>query len=104
MSRGTAHNLYNRIRQNAHEESELRRYLAPFKREKLERRRKANEAAELKRKAKEAAEMKRKVREEDERRKGRLEVCGICRELFRSTSPEVGIYMCPSCRSKARPR
>jgi hypothetical protein len=77
MSRGTAHNVYNRARQRARDEAEFDHH-DPV----LERVRRATEA--------EAAE----------RSKGRLDLCSVCRKFFRSNSPEVGICMCSSCRSK----
>src|ERR1700678_2079700 len=42
----------------------------------------------------------RKAKEAVERRKGRLDLCSICKGFFRSKSAEVGIFVCPTCRSK----
>ena len=50
--------------------------------------------ARRERQASEAARQRR------ERVKGRLEMCSMCGEFFRSTSVEVGVSICPFCRTK----
>jgi hypothetical protein len=42
----------------------------------------------------------KRAKEAAEQAKGRLAICKFCRESFRTTSEEVGICVCPSCRSK----
>ncbi len=80
MSRGTNHNAYSRARQLAREEKELENH----------------DPAVLSYRAK-------KAREAAERAKGRMDLCSVCKESFRSNSPEVGVFVCPKCQSKIKP-
>ena len=84
MPRGTMHNVYNRARQRAREEAEFQHHTPAAV---LERERRAKE-------------VERRAKEAEERRKGRLNLCSICREFFRSNSDEVGVFVCPSCQNK----
>jgi formylmethanofuran dehydrogenase subunit E len=70
MSRGTRHNAYNRARQRAYEEAEF----------------------DPNKDAKQAAAI--------DRSKGRLNLCSVCKEFFRSNSSKVGKHVCPSCLRK----
>ncbi len=82
MSRGTEHNRWNRQRQRAKEDAEF-------------------EGAKPGRITKAYWE-KMKLLSEKARadaKRGRLDVCSLCRESFRSTSQEVGIFLCPKCRA-----
>jgi len=76
MSRGTNHNAYNRARAQRGQIPEY--YQGPAV---LELRRARAAARRLRR---------------------RLDLCSICREFFRSDSPEVGVFVCPSCQSKIK--
>ena len=93
MSRGTAHNSYNRVKQRALEDAEFESHDPVLKQ--IRTRQRAGEKAKI--------ENPKRVQRAiaaaaAERRKGRLELCSVCREFFRSNSPEVGIFVCPKCR------
>ena len=86
MSRGTAHNALNRARQLSREEAAFEEHDPE-----LQRARRAIEAS---------ATARRRV--ELDRRRGRLDLCSVCREFFRSNSQEVGVCVRPSCQSKTK--
>ena len=90
VSRGTNHNAYNRAKQRAREAGEYQR-------------RGPGVWVWVEAKGQHAPDNERKAREAAERAKGRMDFCSICKESFRSNSPEVGIFVCPKCRSKGKP-
>lgn len=45
----------------------------------------------------------KREKEAAERAKGRTDCCSLCKGLFRSSSQEVGIFVCPKCQSKPKP-
>jgi hypothetical protein len=79
MSRGTGHNVHNRARQRASEEATYKQH-DPV----LQRIRRIAVAAAA------------------DRRRGRLDLCNVCKEFFRSNSSAVGVFVCPTCRSQVK--
>lgn len=86
MSRGTAHNALNRANQLSREEAAFEEHDPEIQR--------------ARRGAKASAAARRRV--ELDRRRGRLDLCSVCRKFFRSNSREVGICVCPNCQKKPK--
>lgn len=42
------------------------------------------------------------AKEAAEQAKGRMDFCSVCKETFMANSQEVGIFVCPGCRSRSK--